>query len=63
MKMFRDEAGQTLVFTAFLMCCLFGFMAMAIDVGVLLRAQRRMQTAADAGAARGSTLRIPNSSA
>jgi hypothetical protein len=53
MKMFRDEAGQTLVFTAFLMCCLFGFMAMAIDVGVLLRAQRRMQTAADAGAIAG----------
>ncbi len=53
MKLFRDEAGQTLVFTAFLMCCLFGFMAMAIDVGVLLRAQRRMQTAADAAAIAG----------
>lgn len=53
MKSFRDEAGQTLVFTAFLMCCLFGFMAMAIDVGVLLRAQRRMQTAADAAAIAG----------
>ena len=50
MKMFRNEAGQTLVFTAFLMCCLMGFMAMAIDVGVLLRAQRRVQTAADAAA-------------
>lgn len=54
MKLFRDEAGQTLVFTAFLMCSLFGFMAMAIDVGVLLRAQRRMQTAADAAAIAGA---------
>jgi hypothetical protein len=50
MKMFRDEAGQTLVFTAFLMCCLFGFMALALDMGVLFRAHRRIQTAADAGA-------------
>ena len=53
MKLFRDEAGQTLVFTAFLMCCLFGFMAMAIDVGVLFRAQRKAQTAADAAAIAG----------
>ncbi len=51
MKMFRDEAGQTLVFTAFLMCCLFGFMALALDMGVLFRAHRKIQIAADAGAA------------
>jgi Flp pilus assembly protein TadG len=50
MRLFRDEQGQTLVFTAFLGCCLLGFMALAIDVGVLFRAQRRVQTAADAGA-------------
>ncbi len=50
MKWFRDENGQTLVFTAFLMCCLFGFMALALDMGVLFRAHRRIQTAADAGA-------------
>ena len=50
MKLIREEAGQTLVFTALLMCCLFGFMALAIDMGVLFRAQRRLQTAADAAA-------------
>jgi len=53
MKLFRNEEGQTLVFTAFLMCCLFGFMAMAIDVGILFRAQRKAQTAADAAAIAG----------
>ena len=53
MKLFRDENGQTLVFTAFLACCLFGFMAMAIDIGVLFRAQRKAQTAADAAAIAG----------
>ncbi len=51
MKMFRDEEGQTLVFTALLMCCLFGFMALALDIGVLYRAQRRTQIAADSAAA------------
>jgi Flp pilus assembly protein TadG len=50
MKFFRDESGQTLVFTALLACCLMGFMALAIDVGVLFRAQRKLQTAADAAA-------------
>ncbi len=50
MKSFRDEAGQTLVFTALLMCCLFGFMALALDMGVLFRAHRKIQIAADAGA-------------
>jgi Flp pilus assembly protein TadG len=50
MKLFRDEDGQTLVFTAFLACCLMGFMALAIDVGAVLRQQRRLQIAADAAA-------------
>ena len=54
MKLFRKEEGQTLVFTALLMCCLMGFMALSIDVGVLFRAQRRMQTAADAAAIAGT---------
>ena len=53
MKLFRKEEGQTLVFTALLMCCLMGFMALAIDVGVLFRAQRRLQIAADAAAIAG----------
>ena len=50
MRLFRDEKGQTLVFTALLGCCLMGFMALAIDIGVLFRAQRRLQIAADAAA-------------
>jgi hypothetical protein len=50
MKLFRDEAGQTLVLTAFLMTCLMGFMALAIDVGVAFRTQRRVQTQADSAA-------------
>lgn len=50
MKLFREESGQTLVFTALLMCVLMGFMALAIDVGVLFRQQRRLQIAADAAA-------------
>ncbi|MBS1802628.1 MAG: hypothetical protein JST28_04645 [Acidobacteria bacterium] len=54
MKLFRKEDGQTLVFTALLMCCLMGFMALSIDVGVLFRAQRKIQTAADAGAIAGT---------
>jgi hypothetical protein len=54
MRLFRDEKGQTMVLTALLMCCLMGFMALAIDVGVLFRAQRRLQTQADAGAIAGA---------
>ena len=50
MNLFRDEEGQTLVFTALVACCLVGFMALAIDVGVALRQQRRLQIAADAAA-------------
>jgi Flp pilus assembly protein TadG len=54
MRLFRDEKGQTLVLTALLGCCLMGFMALAIDVGVLFRAQRRLQIAADSAAIAGS---------
>jgi hypothetical protein len=50
MKLFRDEEGQTLVLTAFLACCLMGFMALAIDVGVAFRTQRRVQVQADSAA-------------
>ena len=54
MKLFRNEEGQTLVFTALLMCCLMGLMAISMDVGVLFRAQRKLQTAADAAAVAGT---------
>src|SRR5712675_1181936 len=50
MKPFRDEEGQTLVFTALAMVILLGFMALALDASVLFRARRKMQIAADASA-------------
>ena len=50
MKRFLDDDGQTLVLTALCASCLLGFMALAIDVGVLFRAQRNLQIAADAAA-------------
>lgn len=50
MKLFRDEEGQTLVFSALCMTALLGFLAMAIDVGLLFRARRNLQIAADGAA-------------
>jgi len=47
MKLFRNEEGQTLVLTALLGCILMGFMALAIDMGVSFRTQRKVQTQAD----------------
>ena len=50
MKWFRKEEGQALVLTALCASCLMGFMALAIDVGLVFRAQRNLQIAADAAA-------------
>ena len=50
----KDEAGQVLVMTALSMTVLVGFMALAIDVGMLFRAKRNMQIAADAAAIAGA---------
>ena len=50
MKILRDESGQTLVLTALCTMALLGFIALALDVGVLFRAKRNMQTAADSAA-------------
>ena len=50
MRIREDENGQMLVMTALSLLLLIGFLALAIDVGVLFRAQRNMQIAADAGA-------------
>jgi Flp pilus assembly protein TadG len=50
MKGLRDERGQVMVLTVLCMAVLFGFVAFAVDVGMLLRAKRVMQTAADSGA-------------
>lgn len=46
----HDENGQVLVLTAFCMLVLLGFLALAVDVGMLYRQKRLVQTAGDAGA-------------
>ncbi len=46
----KDESGQTLVLVALCMTLLLAFMGLAIDVGLLFRARRNVQTAADAAA-------------
>jgi Flp pilus assembly protein TadG len=54
MKKLRDESGQALIISALCMTCLLGFVALAADVGVMLRQKRLVQTAADAAAIAGA---------
>ena len=54
MRLVRDEKGQVLVITALCMTALMGFVALAVDVRLLFRAQRNLQTAADAAAIAGA---------
>ncbi len=54
MKRLRDERGQAIMLMVLCMTCLLGFMGFAGDVGILFRAKRIMQTAADAGAIAGA---------
>jgi len=54
MKIFRDEDGQLMVFTALGMIMLLGLVALAVDVSLLFRAKRQAQIAADAGAIAGA---------
>ena len=49
-----DESGQVLLIAALVMSALLGFVAMSTDVGVLFRARRNTQTAADAAAVAGA---------
>src|SRR5258708_17015297 len=63
MKMLRDDKGQTLVLTALCMSVMLGFMALALDVGVLFHARRSLQTAADAAALAGAADYLYNQSA
>jgi len=63
MKILRDEKGQTLVLTALCMSAMLGFMALALDVGVLFRTRRSLQTAADAAALAGAADYLYNQSA
>lgn len=51
----KDERGQALVITAISLTLVMGFTAFAVDVGLLFRARRQMQIAADAAAMAGAT--------
>jgi hypothetical protein len=50
MRFWKDENGQALVMAIMFMTMLLGFMALAVDVGILFRARRVVQTTADAAA-------------
>ena len=54
MKRLGDESGQALIISVLSMTCIFGFCALAADVGIMLRAKRQAQTAADAAAIAGA---------
>jgi Flp pilus assembly protein TadG len=49
-----DESGYAMVLTALGFSMLLGFMALAIDTGMVFQAKRKMQIAADAGAVAGT---------
>jgi uncharacterized membrane protein len=50
----RNDAGQAFVFVAFAMMVLVGMAALVVDGGSWYQAQRKLQTAADAGALAGA---------
>ncbi|HEY2467290.1 MAG TPA: pilus assembly protein TadG-related protein [Terracidiphilus sp.] len=54
MKKIGEESGQILVLGALMGVLLLGFMALALDVGLLFNARRKLQTAADAAATAGA---------
>ena len=54
MKFGNEESGQMLILVALNTALLFAFLALAIDVGLLFRAKRQMQVAADAAAVAGA---------
>lgn len=62
MKVYRDESGQVMVLTVLCMTCFIGFLALAIDVGLVFRAKRNMQIAADAAATAAALDYLYNSS-
>ena len=54
-KRLTHERGQAMIFTVLCMTIMLGFMSLAVDVGLLFRAKRMIQTAADSGAIAGAT--------
>lgn len=53
MKLCHEE-GQTIIITALCVAVLCGFLALALDVGLMFNARHRVQTAADAAAIAGA---------
>jgi hypothetical protein len=53
-RLWKDESGQTLVMAVLSMTLLLGFLALAVDVGVLFHARRNVQLAADGAAVAGA---------
>ena len=47
MKRLGNDVGQVSILTVLCLTCLLGFVAFAVDVGILLRAKQVAQTAAD----------------
>jgi len=63
MRILRDEKGQTLVLTALCGSALIGFMALALDMGVMYHTKRDLQSAVDAAALAGAQDFLWNQSA
>lgn len=54
MRFRQEDSGQMLIVAALSLLVLFGFLALSCDVGLLFRAKRTLQTAADAAATAGA---------
>lgn len=54
MKRLSEDHGQTIILAALCMPLLMGFIGLAVDAGLMFRAEREMQTAADSGAIAGA---------
>lgn len=50
MRICHDDSGQMMILTALFTMALFGLLALSTDVGLLFRAKRNLQIAADAAA-------------
>src|ERR1039458_7261092 len=54
MQIFRDQRGQTTILIALCLLCLLGLTGFAVDAGMMFRAKRNLQIAADAAAISGA---------
>jgi Flp pilus assembly protein TadG len=54
MRILSEESGQMLIVAALSLLVLFGFLALSCDIGLLFRAKRNLQIAADAAATAGA---------